>query len=49
MGVILISDEIPELVNNCSRILLMRAGRIRAEIAAREVSTEGLQQMVEVT
>ena len=38
MGVLLISDEIPEVVNNCNRVLLMRSGRIRSEI-----STEGVQ------
>jgi simple sugar transport system ATP-binding protein len=32
IGVIVISDDIPEIVQNCSRILLMRAGRIEREL-----------------
>lgn len=31
MGVILISDEIPEVLNTCNRILVMKNGRICAE------------------
>ncbi len=47
MGVLLISDEIPEVVNNCSRILLMRAGRIRLELSTDRVRPEELQRLVE--
>ncbi len=32
IGIIIISDDIPELMSNCNRILLMRGGRIEAEI-----------------
>ena len=46
-GIILISDEVPELVRNTNRILLMRGGRIRAEIASDAVTPERLQDMVE--
>jgi simple sugar transport system ATP-binding protein len=46
-GVILISDEVPEVVVNSSRILLMRSGRIRRDIDARSVSAEEVQAMVE--
>jgi len=28
LGIIIISDDIPEIMNNCSRILIMRSGRI---------------------
>ncbi|HEX2980690.1 MAG TPA: sugar ABC transporter ATP-binding protein [Anaerolineaceae bacterium] len=39
MGVLLISDDIPELMRTCSRILLMRSGRIVEEFK-RETITE---------
>ncbi|MBK8049660.1 MAG: sugar ABC transporter ATP-binding protein [Anaerolineales bacterium] len=32
MGILVISDDIPELLQTCNRILLMRRGRIEAEI-----------------
>jgi simple sugar transport system ATP-binding protein len=36
MGLIVISDDIPELLQTCNRILLMRHGRIVEEIRPRE-------------
>lgn len=47
MGVLLISDEVAEVVANCNRILLMRSGRIRAQIVAEGVEPGELQRMVE--
>ena len=47
MGVLLISDEIPEVVNNCNRLLLMRAGGIRSEIPIEGVKPEEVQRLVE--
>jgi len=47
IGVLLISDEIPEVVNNSSRILLMRTGRIRSEVSAQGVLANELQRLVE--
>ncbi|MEA5116766.1 MAG: sugar ABC transporter ATP-binding protein [Propionicimonas sp.] len=32
MGIIIITDDIPEVLQNCNRVLLMRGGRIEAEI-----------------
>jgi simple sugar transport system ATP-binding protein len=32
MGLIVISDDLPELLQSCNRILLMRRGRIAEEI-----------------
>jgi simple sugar transport system ATP-binding protein len=32
VGIILISDEIPEVLQHCNRLLVMREGRIAAEI-----------------
>jgi len=46
-GVILISDEAPELVRNTNRILLMRGGRVRSEIASSSLTPEQLQTLVE--
>ncbi len=45
IGILLISDDIPELVQTCHRILLMRAGRIvqefkREDITEQELNTE---------
>jgi simple sugar transport system ATP-binding protein len=47
LGVLLISDEIPEAVNNSSRILLMRSGRIVREMATEGVQAEEVQRLVE--
>ncbi len=47
MGVLLISDEFPEVVNNSTRILLMRAGRIRSEIPTEGLQPEEVQRLVE--
>jgi len=47
LGVLLISDEIPEVANNCSRVLLMRSGKIRSELDAEGVRIEELQRLVE--
>ena len=49
MGVLLISDEIPEVVNNCNRVLLMRAGKIRSEISTEGVKPEEVQKLVEAS
>lgn len=46
-GVILISDEVPEVVANSNRLLLMRAGRIRSEIDAATATPESVQALVE--
>ncbi len=47
MAVLLISDEIPEVVNNCNRILIMRSGRIRSELPTDGVQAEDVQRLVE--
>jgi simple sugar transport system ATP-binding protein len=38
LGIIIISDDIPELMQTCNRILLMRQGRIVDEMITRETS-----------
>lgn len=42
MGLLVISDEIPELLQTCNRILLMRRGRIIEEFARQAVSESDL-------
>jgi simple sugar transport system ATP-binding protein len=44
MGVIIISDDLPELIENCSRILLMRKGMISEEFAADSITENGLAE-----
>ncbi|HVO70320.1 MAG TPA: sugar ABC transporter ATP-binding protein, partial [Aggregatilineaceae bacterium] len=38
LGILLISDDIPELMQTCSRILLMRSGRIIEEFRRQEIN-----------
>lgn len=42
LGILLISDDIPELMQTCHRILLMRAGRIAAEFKREETNEDRL-------
>jgi simple sugar transport system ATP-binding protein len=42
MGILMISDDIPELLQTCNRILLMRNGRIEEEMLASETSENEL-------
>lgn len=46
IGIILISDEVPEVYYNCHRILIMRSGRIVEELSADEISEKELSQKV---
>jgi simple sugar transport system ATP-binding protein len=47
LGVLLISDEFPEIVSNSSRVLIMRAGRLREELPAEGLEPDALQARVE--
>jgi simple sugar transport system ATP-binding protein len=49
VGIILISDEIPEVVNNCNRIAIMRRGRIVKELETKDVTEQDVQRLVEMT
>lgn len=42
IGVLLISDDLPELIQTCHRILLMRSGRIVEEFRREEISEQTL-------
>ena len=41
-GVILVSDDIPELLQVCNRVLVMRDGKIIAEHQTKEITEEVL-------
>lgn len=42
MSLIIISDDLPELLQNCDRILVMRHGRLAGEFAAEDALEESL-------
>ncbi|MEN3186227.1 MAG: sugar ABC transporter ATP-binding protein, partial [Atribacterota bacterium] len=42
MGVIIISDDIPEVVQNCNRVFLMKKGRIVEEFIGDQITEEEL-------
>jgi len=44
MGIIVISDDIPELVANCHRVLIVRGGRIVSELAGEEIELDTIQE-----
>jgi simple sugar transport system ATP-binding protein len=46
MGLLIISDDIPELMRVCHRILLMKKGRIAAEFAGQDVSEARLSELL---
>ncbi len=46
VGIIIISDEIPEVIQNCNRILVMRKGRIVKELEADCTSEEELNELI---
>ncbi len=46
MGVLMISSELEELVENCSRVVVMRDGRSVAEIAGQDLSEERIMHVM---
>ena len=44
MGILLISDDIPELIYNCDRILLMHEGKISSEFERGKINAEELNK-----
>lgn len=46
MGIIIISDEVPEVLHNCSRILVMARGSIRAAFEAEAVTADEIQRCI---
>jgi len=49
VGIILISDDIPELMQTCNRILLMRRGKVVAEFNREDTTEEQLAKDLVVT
>jgi simple sugar transport system ATP-binding protein len=47
MAVIIISDEIPEVLYNCNRVLVMNRGRILREFISEGTSEEDIQSFIE--
>mgnify|MGYP000939235471 CR=1 FL=1 len=47
MGIIIISDDLPEVIQNCSRVIVLKAGRIVQEMDAAEATEQAiLSQMM---
>lgn len=42
LGVLMISDDVPELVATCDRVLVVRSGRLVAEIAQADLSEDAI-------
>lgn len=49
IGIILISEEVPEVYNNCNRVLVMRKGCIIKEFDTVQVSMDHIQEFVNGT
>ncbi|MDK2799343.1 MAG: simple sugar transport system ATP-binding protein [Clostridiales bacterium] len=49
VGVIVISDDIPELLHNCNRILIMRKGRIVGEFGGKSITEKELAHQLSAT
>jgi simple sugar transport system ATP-binding protein len=45
VGVIMISDDLPEVLQNCNRVLIMKKGRLVGEVDSRSVTEHELAQM----
>nr|WP_297356806.1 sugar ABC transporter ATP-binding protein [uncultured Caldimonas sp.] len=45
VGVIVISSELPEIIGLCDRALVVREGRIAGEVAAEDMTEEGLLRL----
>ncbi len=46
MGVIIISDDIPEVMTNCNRVIVMKKGRIVGEFNTSETNEDALTKML---
>jgi ribose transport system ATP-binding protein len=44
-GIVLISSYLPELLNMCDRIIVLRAGRIAGELAREQFTEERVMQL----
>ena len=46
MGIIVISDDLPELMQTCRRVLLLKGGRIEGEVDPRTKTEQELSDMI---
>ena len=46
IGIIVISDEVPEVFHNCSRIIVMHKGRFIAEFDAAQTTEDEIQDCI---
>ncbi|MCX7706428.1 MAG: ATP-binding cassette domain-containing protein, partial [Anaerolineae bacterium] len=46
IGILMISDEVPEVYYNCNRVIVMRKGRFVAEMKTAQASLEAIQAQV---
>lgn len=46
IGIIIISDNLPEVMDNCNRILVMKKGLLVGEVDAREVDEEKIAELL---
>ena len=46
MGVIIISDDLPELIQNCNKILIMRGGKLAASMDAEDLDETKLAALL---
>ncbi|HVT47357.1 MAG TPA: sugar ABC transporter ATP-binding protein [Vicinamibacterales bacterium] len=46
LAVLIVSDDLPELVQSCSRVLVFRHGRVTAELGAAALTGDALQEQL---
>lgn len=46
LGIIIISDDLPEVITNCSRVLIMRGGKITGEVDPLQTTESDLTKQV---
>ena len=44
LSVIIISDDIPEILSNCNRVIVMRRGKIVKEVLTRDMDEASLAE-----
>lgn len=45
LSVIMVSDDLPEIINNCNRVIIFRNGRILCEVNSKETNEKQLAEM----
>ena len=46
LAVLIVSDDLPELVQSCSRVLVFRHGRVTAELGTAALTGDALQEQL---